>query len=174
LAWLLPFPLLLQPRAAPPRPKAGPTNARPMLARWRVRRLAQPGPCVVPRAAPPAAPSAARSPVMPVGVQALARPSAPASAPYDVPASATRCINGTSMNACVGRERERTPNRQSLHCRTANCLAYSITSSARAISDGGTVRPSDFAALRLITRSNLVGNCTGKAAALVPLRIFPA
>ena len=34
---------------------------------------------------------------------------------------------------------------------------YSITSSARESSDGGTVRPSAFAVLRLITNSNLVG-----------------
>ena len=47
-------------------------------------------------------------------------------------------------------------------------VSYSMTSSARAISDGGTERPSAFAALRLITRSNLVGNCTGKAAGLAP------
>jgi hypothetical protein len=40
----------------------------------------------------------------------------------------------------------------------SNCsklAAYSITSSARAISVGGTVRPSTFAALKLTTRSNL-------------------
>src|SRR5450432_1289634 len=35
---------------------------------------------------------------------------------------------------------------------------YSITSSARARSDGGTVRPSAFAVLMLITSSNLVGS----------------
>jgi hypothetical protein len=34
---------------------------------------------------------------------------------------------------------------------------YSITSSPRASSIGGTVRPSAFAVLRLITNSNLVG-----------------
>ena len=34
---------------------------------------------------------------------------------------------------------------------------YSITSSARARSDGGTVMPSAFAVLMLITSSNLVG-----------------
>ena len=34
---------------------------------------------------------------------------------------------------------------------------YSITSSARARSDGGIPRPSAFAVLRLITNSNLVG-----------------
>jgi hypothetical protein len=36
-------------------------------------------------------------------------------------------------------------------------VAYSITSSATARSDGGTSRPSAFAVLRLMTKSNLVG-----------------
>src|SRR5260370_28783722 len=35
--------------------------------------------------------------------------------------------------------------------------SYSITSSARAMSEGGTVRPSALAVLRFITISNLVG-----------------
>ena len=43
------------------------------------------------------------------------------------------------------------------HMHRSNLRRYSITSSARAISVGGTVSPSFFAALRLITRSNLVG-----------------
>src|SRR5665811_500669 len=37
---------------------------------------------------------------------------------------------------------------------------HSITSSARASSDGGTVRPSALAVLRLKINSNLVGNMT--------------
>src|SRR5262249_55436288 len=36
---------------------------------------------------------------------------------------------------------------------------YSITSSARAMSIGGISRPMDFAVPRLITSSNLFGNC---------------
>src|SRR5262252_4962444 len=51
---------------------------------------------------------------------------------------------------------------------------HSMTSSARARIDGGTVRPSAFAILRLITSSNVVGCCTGRSAGLAPLRIFPA
>ena len=86
--------------------QAEPTNARPGLARPRVHRLARPGHCAAPRAVPPAAPSAERSPATQVGVQVLARPSAQASAPHDVRVSATRHINGISMTACVGRERE--------------------------------------------------------------------
>ena len=50
-----------------------------------------------------------------------------------------------------------------------NC--YSITSSARPSSDGGTVRPSALAVFRLMINSNLVGACTGKSAGFSPLRI---
>ena len=46
---------------------------------------------------------------------------------------------------------------------------YSITSSARASSDGGTSRPSALAVLRLITSSNLVGCWTGKIGGLLAL-----
>ena len=49
---------------------------------------------------------------------------------------------------------------------------YSITSSARASSVGGTVRPSALAVLRLRTSSNLTGRSTGKSAGLSPLRIL--
>ena len=49
---------------------------------------------------------------------------------------------------------------------------YSITSSARASSVGGIVRPSDFAVFRLITRLNLVGCLIGKSAGLAPFRIL--
>ena len=41
---------------------------------------------------------------------------------------------------------------------------YSITSSARESSVGGTVRPSALAVLRLITVSYFVGACTGRSA----------
>jgi hypothetical protein len=50
--------------------------------------------------------------------------------------------------------------------------SYSITSSARAISAGGTVRPTALAVLRLITSSNLVGCSTGRSAGVVPLTIW--
>jgi isoquinoline 1-oxidoreductase beta subunit len=49
---------------------------------------------------------------------------------------------------------------------------YSITSSARASSAGGIVRPSVFAVLRLITSSNFVGCWTGNSAGFAPLRIL--
>src|SRR5262245_3050342 len=48
---------------------------------------------------------------------------------------------------------------------------YSITSSARASSVGGTSRPSALAVLRLITSSYLVGACTGRSPGFSPLRI---
>ena len=48
---------------------------------------------------------------------------------------------------------------------------YSINSSAVVRSDAGTVRPSAFAVLRLITISNLVGCSTGRSAGFMPLRI---
>src|SRR5262249_20136729 len=49
---------------------------------------------------------------------------------------------------------------------------HSITSSARPSSIGGTSRPIAFAALRLITSSNLVGCSTGNSPGLAPLRIL--
>src|SRR5713226_5119501 len=50
---------------------------------------------------------------------------------------------------------------------------YSITSSARASSEGGTVSPRALAVFRLMTSSNLVGCITGKSAGFSPLRIRP-
>src|SRR5215831_5749296 len=50
---------------------------------------------------------------------------------------------------------------------------HSITSSAKAISLSGILRPSALAVVRLMTSSNLVGCTTGRSAGLVPLRIFP-
>src|SRR6516162_4196965 len=49
---------------------------------------------------------------------------------------------------------------------------HSITSSARASSDGGIVRPSAVAVIRLMTRSNLIGCSTGKLAGFAPRRIL--
>ena len=47
---------------------------------------------------------------------------------------------------------------------------YSITSSARERSEGGTVRPSALAVFILIVSSNLVDACTGRSAGLAPLK----
>jgi hypothetical protein len=49
--------------------------------------------------------------------------------------------------------------------------SYSITSLAAASSVGGTTRLNVFAVLRLITKSNLLGLCTGRSAGLAPLRM---
>ena len=51
-------------------------------------------------------------------------------------------------------------------------LGHSITRSARSRSDGGIVRPSILAVLRLMISSNLLGCSTGKSPGLTPLRIL--
>ena len=48
---------------------------------------------------------------------------------------------------------------------------HSMTSLAMARSDGGTLRPSAFAALRLMTSSYPVGAWTGSSAGFVPFRM---
>ena len=50
----------------------------------------------------------------------------------------------------------------------ADIATHSITSSARASTDGGIVRPSAFAVLRLITSWYLVAACTGRSAGFSP------
>src|SRR5262249_18322287 len=49
---------------------------------------------------------------------------------------------------------------------------HSITSSARASSVAGTIRPSALAVVKLMTRSNLVGCSTGMSAGFTPRRIL--
>src|SRR5258706_16214459 len=56
-----------------------------------------------------------------------------------------------------------------MHCNIQD--RYSITSSAVASSEGGIVRPSVFAVLRLMVSSYLVGPCTGRLAGFSPLRM---
>src|SRR5262249_19288121 len=67
--------------------------------------------------------------------------------------------------------RKRPRGRRAAEERDELALVHSITSSAIASSDGGTVRPSALAVLRLITSSNLVGCSTGISPGLVPLRM---
>ena len=62
-------------------------------------------------------------------------------------------------------------NKKLMH--RSNLAAYSITSVACASNVAGTVRPSDFAVLRLMTRSNMVGCKTGRSAGFSPLSIRP-
>src|SRR5262249_22563266 len=53
----------------------------------------------------------------------------------------------------------------------ADIADYSIISSVRERSEGGTVRPIALAVLRLITNSYLVALCTGRSATFSPLRM---
>src|SRR4029450_11004781 len=59
-----------------------------------------------------------------------------------------------------------------LQHRTCTELRYSMTSVVRASSEGGTVIPNALAVLRLMTRSYLVGACTGSSAGFAPFRIL--
>ena len=54
----------------------------------------------------------------------------------------------------------------------ADILIYSITSSARASSVSGTVRPSALAVLRFMASSNVVGCSTGRSPGFTPFRIL--
>src|SRR5262245_6119144 len=67
--------------------------------------------------------------------------------------------------------RQRPSSRRAAEQRDELAPSHSITSSASASSDGGTVRPSAFAVARLITNWNLEGCSTGRSAGFVPLRI---
>src|SRR5215831_6782810 len=64
--------------------------------------------------------------------------------------------------------RKRPPSRRAAEQRYELAPLHSITSSARASSVVGTSRPSAFAVLRLITKSYLVGACTGRSAGFSP------
>jgi len=81
----------------------------------------------------------------------------PGLVPGPSPPAPNPAIAGPALNGSAGWE-------------NATGKSYSITSSARASSDGGTVSPSALAVLRLITSSNLVGCSTGKSAGRVPRR----
>ena len=67
-------------------------------------------------------------------------------------------------------ERSRCAITRLMHCNKPQL--YSITSSARASSVGGTVRPSALAVLRLMTSSIFVGCSTGSSAGLAPFKIL--
>src|SRR5262249_25671927 len=66
------------------------------------------------------------------------------------------------------------PSRRAAEKRDEFAASHSITSSASAISRGGTSRPSALAVLRLITRSNAVGCTTGRSPTFSPLSTRPA
>ena len=83
-----------------------------------------------------------------------------------------------SMPAPVARLRRNQPfachgSKESNRPEAAMRRPHSITSSARARSNCGTVRPSALAVFRLMISSNLVACWTGRSAGLAPLRIFP-
>src|SRR5262249_43918922 len=69
------------------------------------------------------------------------------------------------------RERRERPNRRATKARDELPPSHSITSSAWPSSVSGTVSPSAFAVLRLITISNLVGIWTGSSLGFAPRRI---
>src|SRR5262249_16469247 len=69
------------------------------------------------------------------------------------------------------RVRDERPRCCASQCRDELAPFHSITSSAATRRFCGIVRPNDFAVLRLITNSNLVGNCTGRSAGFSPLRM---
>src|SRR5262249_10729092 len=71
------------------------------------------------------------------------------------------------------RARRERPRRRAAEQRDEFASPHSITSSARASSDGGTVRPSTLAAWALMTSSNFVDCTTGRSAGFVPLRMRP-
>ena len=80
-----------------------------------------------------------------------------------------RFSNAGPSRSVRGAVRHR-PASENLH-NTGSERTHSITSSARASSEGGTVRPRALAVLRLRTNSNFVGWMTGRSAGFSPLRI---
>src|SRR5262249_10844926 len=70
------------------------------------------------------------------------------------------------------RSRHNRPHRRTTEQRDELAAPHSITSSARASSVGGTSRPSAFAVIRFMTRSNLVGCSTGRSPGFAPRRIL--
>src|SRR5262249_59764160 len=71
------------------------------------------------------------------------------------------------------RMRRERPRNRAAEQRDELAARHSITSSARASSVGGTLRPSVRAVSALITSSNLLDCTTGRSAAFAPLRIRP-
>src|SRR4029077_20695498 len=90
-------------------------------------------------------------------------------------------VGSVSVERCGGEEPDHRrrllrahhyrPRSRAAKSRDERAPFHSITSSARASSDGGTMRPSIFAVLRLIVSTYFVGACTGKSAGLSPFRM---
>ena len=86
-------------------------------------------------------------------------------------ALARLCTCSTHVPYTLLRGRKRPSSRRAAEKDDEITTCYhSITSSARASSVEGTVRPSALAVLRLMTRSNLVGCSTGISDGFVPRR----
>src|SRR5262249_47427876 len=75
-----------------------------------------------------------------------------------------------SLRRLLRSRRERPRGSAATEKRDERAPLHSITSSARASSVGGTVRPSALAVVRFTTKSNLVGCSTGRSAGFAPRR----
>ena len=71
---------------------------------------------------------------------------------------------GCDLRRLLRARRERPRGRRAADERDELAAPHSITSSARASSGRGTVRPSALAVFKLMTSSYLVGACTGRSA----------
>src|SRR5262245_30216976 len=95
--------------------------------------------------------------------------------------SAFRIVRGgahehadTSHLVGLLRARRQRPRRRAAEQRDELAPLHSITSSARASSDGGISMPSALAVLRLMISCIFVACWTGRSAGFSPLRILPA
>src|SRR5262249_62174046 len=82
-----------------------------------------------------------------------------------------RIENSDHWHRRLLRPRRQRPGRRSTHDGDELAAPHSITSSARAMSAGGTVRPMALAVARLMTSSSLLGNSTGRSAGFSPFKI---
>ena len=80
-------------------------------------------------------------------------------------------LSGQPMSALGHKRTFRSAIVMSALCQKRTSANHSMILSARASSDGGTVRPSALAVLRLITSSYVVGAWTGISAGFSPLRM---
>ena len=106
------------------------------------------------------------------------RRSPPPSGPVEMPADGPPSLQAIGCRGTPHRHRrllrarrQRPRSGRASNQRDELAPPHSITSSARASSDGGTSRPIAFAVLRLMTSSYLVGACTGRSAGFSPLRM---
>src|SRR5262249_42375889 len=90
---------------------------------------------------------------------------------------ADQCADATDAVSVLSPRRLRPRRRGAEQHDDFAATDHSITSSARASTVSGTVRPRALAVFRLITSSYLVGACTGRSAGFVPFRMrstYPA